>query len=70
MWRPRYEKKTNVKFNSCIKVISPFKKKPEQAKKKTMKPTEECDICCLSLPKAMMRGMYEYNSTILNYYLK
>jgi len=38
-------------------VISPFKKKPEQAKKKTMKPTEECDICCLSLPKAMMRGL-------------
>merc|ERR1712012_716418 len=38
-------------------VISPFKKKPEQVKKKTLKPTEDCEICCLSLPKAMMRGL-------------
>ena len=59
-----------IHYSSCFQVISPFKKKPEQAKKKTMKPTEECDICCLSLPKAMMRGMCEYNSTILNNYLK
>ena len=53
--RPKYGKRPNILLNSCFKVISPFKKKPEQ-KKKTMRPTEECDICCLSLPKAMMRG--------------
>ena len=40
-----------------FQVISPFKKKPEQVKKKTLKPTEDCEICCLSLPKAMMRGI-------------
>ena len=62
--RPKYGKRPNILLNSCFKVISPFKKKPEQ-KKKTMRPTEECDICCLSLPKAMMRGMCVYCSTFL-----